>query len=68
MVHALLPRAFSKYIWDEMFAKHAREHKELRRWEDKPQRLEWTSSTETVRVLDISSKMASTTDEETAIH
>jgi hypothetical protein len=54
-----------KNLWDEMFARHAREREELLRWEDRRQIWKRASSTETVRVLDTSCRMASATDQET---
>ncbi|KAI9460792.1 hypothetical protein HD554DRAFT_1562754 [Boletus coccyginus] len=36
-------------LWDEMFARHAREREELVRWEEKHGRIRRTSSMETVR-------------------
>ena len=36
-------------VWDEMFARHAREREELVRWEEKHGRIRKTSSMETVR-------------------
>jgi hypothetical protein len=44
-------------LWDEMFARHAREREELLRWDERQQKLKKTSSMETVRV-------ASTADDE----
>jgi len=41
-----------KNLWDEMFFRHAREREELLRWDDRKQRLNRTSSMETLRVLD----------------
>lgn len=53
-----------KNLWDEMFLRHAREREELLRWDDRQQRLNRTSSMETVRVLDTApSEMAFTDDE-----
>jgi len=54
-----------KNLWDEMFARHAREREELLRWDERQQRLKRTSSMDTVRVLDTPSETASTIDEET---
>jgi len=54
-----------KTLWDEMFARHAREREELLRWDEKQQRIKRTSSMETVRVLDTLPEMACATDEET---
>jgi hypothetical protein len=51
-----------KNLWDEMFARHAREREELLRWDERMKR---TSSMETVRVLDTLPEVTYTTDEET---
>ena len=53
-----------KNLWDEMFARHAREREELLRWDERQQKLKRTSSMETVRILDTSPETASTTDDE----
>ncbi|KDQ22395.1 hypothetical protein PLEOSDRAFT_1109506 [Pleurotus ostreatus PC15] len=37
-----------KSLWDEMFARHAREREELLRWEDNQKRLKRTASMETI--------------------
>lgn len=47
-----------KSIWDELFARHERERRELLQWEDTKARLKRTSSMETVR-LDVSGARAS---------
>jgi len=52
-----------KSLWDEMFARHAKEREQLLRWDDKQQRLKRTASMETVRVLDTASEMTSLADE-----
>lgn len=36
-------------LWDEMFSRHAREHEELLRWEEKHKRVKKSSSTETLK-------------------
>ena len=53
-----------KSLWDEMFARHAREREALLRWEEGQQKLKRTSSMETVRFLDTVSETASTSGEE----
>jgi hypothetical protein len=55
-----------KSIWEEMFARHAREREDLLRWDDKRQMLKRPSSADTVRVLGPLSQRASATDEETS--
>jgi hypothetical protein len=51
-----LMRAYMKpapnNLWDEMFLRHAREREELLRWDERQQKLNRTSSMETLRVLD----------------
>ncbi|KAF4581283.1 hypothetical protein EYR40_002869 [Pleurotus pulmonarius] len=42
-----------KSLWDEMFARHAREREELLRWEDNQKRLKRTSSMETIMPDDL---------------
>ncbi|KAF9493054.1 hypothetical protein BDN71DRAFT_1450754 [Pleurotus eryngii] len=42
-----------KSLWDEMFARHAREREELLRWEDNQKRLKRTASMETIMPGDV---------------
>ncbi|KAF4563809.1 hypothetical protein EYR36_003051 [Pleurotus pulmonarius] len=42
-----------KSLWDEMFARHAREREELLRWEDHQKRLKRTGSMETIMPDDL---------------
>ena len=58
-------KSVPKNLWDEMFARHAREREELLRWEDRRQIWKRASITGTVRVLDSGDNTASATDRET---
>ena len=53
-----------KNLWDEMFARHAREREDLLRWDERQQKMKRTSSMETLRVLNPSPEISYTTDEE----